>query len=258
MNKSLWISATAMESQQTMTDTIANNMANVNTTGYKRGVAQFQDLLYQTMAAPGASTSDSEAPVGIQIGSGVRTASVSKNFTQGSLKNSSSALDVAVEGEGFFEVALPDGSLAYTRAGSFHRNATGQVVTAEGHAVVGFPAIDPVATGIDISTDGTVSVTTDGTSNAAGRIQLARFGNSEGLSNLGHNLYAETDASGSAQRGNPAEDGLGGIAQYFLEGSNVEIVREMVDMIASQRAYELNSKSIRTADEMLQMVANLK
>jgi flagellar basal-body rod protein FlgG len=258
MNKALWISATGMASQQTMTDTIANNMANVNTVGYKRSVAQFQDMLYQTLASPGAATGDAETPVGIQIGSGVRTVSVNKNFTQGTMQNSSSPLDVAVEGEGFFEVSLPDGTSAYTRSGAFHRDAAGTVVTADGYGVVGFPAIDPTATGIDIAHDGTVSVVTDGTATTSGTIQLVRFSNPEGLRNLGRSLFSETEASGSAQRGNPGTDGYGGIAQYFLESSNVDIIREMVDMIASQRAYELNSKSIRTADEMLRMASNLR
>lgn len=258
MNKSLWISATGMAAQQTMTDTIANNMANVNTTGYKRSVARFQDMLYDTLSSPGSETADAEAPVGIQVGSGVRTVSVSKDFGQGSLNASSSPLDLAIEGDGFFEVSMPDGTSAYTRAGNFHRDATGQVVTAEGYPVVGFPSIDTSATGIDIAPDGTVSIQADGSTSSSGRIQLVRFANPEGLRNIGHNLLGETEASGGPARGNPGDSGYGAVAQFHLEGSNVEIVREMVDMIAAQRAYELNSKSIKTADEMLQMASNLK
>ncbi|OGV66167.1 MAG: flagellar basal-body rod protein FlgG [Lentisphaerae bacterium RIFOXYB12_FULL_65_16] len=258
MNRTLWISATGMECQQLMTDTIANNMANVNTTAYKRSAAQFQDMLYQNMGSPGAATADSVAPVGAQLGTGSRTGGISKNFSQGGLKNTSSALDLALEGDGFFEVTMPDGSTAVTRAGSFHLNAAGQVVTVEGYPVVGFPAIETTATAIDISRDGTVSTTVDGKTSSKGQVQLVRFPSPEGLSSLGHNLYAATEASGTAQRGNPGTSGFGTVAQYFQESSNVEIVSEMVDMIASQRAYEMNSKGIKTADEMLRMVANLR
>lgn len=258
MNRTLWISATGMESQQLLTDAIANNMANVNTTGYKRSLVQFQDMLYQTLASPGAANNESNAPVGVQMGNGTRMAAVSKNFTQGSLKNSSSALDMAIEGDGFFEVSLPDGTSGFTRAGSFHLNGTGQVVTSDGYAVVGFPQIDAKATTIDINRDGTVSVTVDGVASVKGRIPLVRFPNPEGLNCLGQNLYAETPASGTATRGNPDESGIGSLAQYFLESSNVQIVSEMVEMIASQRAYEMNSKGIKSADEMLRIVSNLR
>ena len=258
MNRSLWIAASGMQTQQTKTDSIANNMANVNTHGYKRSVAHFQDMLYQTRRTPGAGTQTSETPVGIQLGSGVRTVAVTKNFNQGGLEATSSPLDVAVEGQGLFEIALPDGRSGYTRTGAFHRNSSGEVVTADGHRVVGFPTVDTEATRIDIAADGSVSVTVDGTTNEAGRIALVRFANPEGLENLGHNLYAETNASGSPQRGSPGENGFGTAAQSFLDTSNVEIVREMVDMIASQRAYELNSKSVKTADEMLRMASNLR
>lgn len=258
MNRALWIAASGMETQQTKTDTIANNMANVNTHGYKRSVAHFQDMLYDTLRMPGAGSGDAQTPVGIQMGSGVRTVAVTKNFNQGNLEASSSSLDVGIEGEGFFEIAMPDGRSGYTRTGSFHLSSTGEVVTADGHRVVGFPQIGTEATGIDIAADGNVSVTVDGQTDEVGQIALVRFANAEGLQNLGNNLYAETNASGAAQRGNPAENGYGSLAQSFLETSNVEIVREMVDMIASQRAYELNSKSIKTADEMLRLASNLR
>ncbi len=258
MNRALWIAATGMESQQLLTDTIANNMANVNTTAYKRSVAHFQDLLYQTIATPGTPTADSETSVGIQMGNGVRTVSVSKNFTQAALKSSSSSLDIAIEGNGLFQVDLADGTSAYSRAGNFHLNSTGQIVTAEGYTVAGFPAVGTNATAIDIASDGTVSTTVDGTVSNVGRISLAKFPNEEGLSSIGQNLYIETESSGTALTGNPSTSGFGNVAQYYLESSNVEIVKEMVDLIASQRAYELNSKSIKTADEMLRMVTNLR
>jgi flagellar basal-body rod protein FlgG len=221
-------------------------------------VAHFQDMLYQTLSTPGAGTTASEKPVGIQVGSGVRTVAISKNFRQGNLASSSSPLDMAIEGQGFFEVALPDGRSAYTRAGSFHLNSTGEVVTGDGFRVVGIPQIGTNTTGIDIARDGSVSTTVNGTTKQVGRISLVRFANAEGLENVGNSLYVESNASGAAQRGNPGENGYGTIAQSFLETSNVEIVREMVDMIASQRAYELSSKSVKTADEMLHMASNLR
>lgn len=258
MNRALWIAASGMGTQQTKTDTIANNMANVNTHGYKRSVAHFQDMLYETLGMPGAGTADSQKPVGVQLGSGVRTVAVSKNFNQGSLEASSSPLDIAIEGQGFFEVDMPDGRSGYTRTGSFHLNSTGEVVTADGHRLVGFPQIGTNATGIDIAADGSVSVTVDGQTNDTGRVALVRFANPEGLQSIGNNLFVESNASGTAQRGNPGENGFGTLAQSSLETSNVEIVREMVDMIASQRAYELNSKSVKTADEMLRLASNLR
>jgi len=247
-----------MECQQALTETIANNMANINTTAYKRSVARFQDMLYQTLGTPGAATADAEKAVGIEVGGGARVVSISKDFTQGTLVNSSSALDLAIEGEGFFEVLQGDGSSAYTRAGAFHLNASGQVVTANGNVVVGFPSIDTTATAIDIAKDGTVSVSVDGVSSQKGRLPLVRFVNNEGLKSLGYGLYAETESSGSPQKGNPGIGGFGEVAQYFIEGANVQIVKEMVDMIASQRAYELSAKSIKVADEMLRMASNLR
>lgn len=258
MNKSLWISSTGMEAQQAMTDTIANNMANVNTTAYKRSVAQFKDMLYQSMQSPGAETSDNEKPVGIEMGSGVRLGSVAKNFTQGVLKNTSSKTDLAIKGEGFFEVELPGGASGYTRDGNFHLNSSGDVVTSEGYKVVGIPNMGTDIENLTITQDGSVSVISKGTAKTVGTIQLARFSNPEGLSSIGSNMYKETDSSGSPTTGAPGQNGMGGVAQYFQESSNVEIVREMVDMIASQRAYELNSKSIKTADEMMRMISNLK
>lgn len=258
MNRALWIAATGMEGQQVMVDVIANNMANVNTTGYKRSRVQFQDLLYETTISPGAAGSAAETPVGIQIGNGVGVVAVSKDFASGTMSNSGSPLDMAIEGDGFFEVLMPDGSSAFSRAGAFHLNSSGQVVTAAGYTVVGFPTLDTKATGIDIAKDGTVSVVVEGESTEKGRISLARFANPEGLRSLGQNVYSETQGSGAAQRGAPGEGGYGQISQYYLEASNVKIVREMVDMIASQRAYELLSKSIRTVDDMMQIANNIR
>ncbi len=258
MSRTLWIAASGMEAQQMKTDNIANNIANVNTQGYKKGMIRFKDMLYQKVSSPGAGTANGAIPAGIQLGTGVQVASASKLFTQGSLESSSADLDVAIEGNGFFQVSLPSGKTAYTRAGSFHMDQAGQVVTGEGFPVLGFPTLDTNSTSISISQDGTVSSFSGGTTSEKGRITLARFANPEGLSYLGGNLYEESAVSGSAQTGNPSTSDFGNIAQHKLEGSNVDIVKEMVDMIAAQRAYELNSKSIKTADDMLRMVAGLK
>lgn len=258
MNKSLWISSTGMEAQQAMTDTIANNMANVNTTAYKRSVAQFKDMLYESMQAPGADTADGERPVGIEMGSGVRLGSIAKNFAQGVLKNTSSKTDLAIKGEGFFEVELPGGQRGFTRDGNFHIGPTGDVQTASGYKVVGIPNLGTNIEQLTIGEDGSITVKSQGSFKSLGTIQLNRFNNPEGLSAVGNNIYIETASSGAATAANPGDSGMGGIAQYFLESSNVQIVREMVDMIASQRAYELNSKSIKTADEMMRMISNLR
>lgn len=258
MNRTLWIAASGMEAQQLRTDTIANNIANVNTTAYKRGVSEFQDMLYQRLATPGSSTAAaSDIPAGIQIGTGVATGSVSKYFGQGGLSESSSDLDMAIIGKGFFQVQLPDGQINYTRAGSFHRNQSGMVVTSEGYEVLGFPSLDTAAESITIAADGTVSEYVNGQNVEKGRIQMVRFANPEGLAYLGRNLMGETEASGAPQTGNPADGTLGRLSQYYLETSNVEVVKEMVDLIAAQRAFELNSKSIKAADENLRIVANL-
>ena len=258
MERALWIAASGMNAQQTLTDTIANNIANANTTAYKKSEAQFQDMLYQTVQAPGSSTSQAEIPAGQQLGTGVKTQSVSKVFTQGSLKESGGPLDFAIEGKGFFEVSRPDGSSAYTRAGNFHLDATGQVVNAQGNPIIGFPNIDTSATQVSVAKDGTVSVTVDGATQEAGRIQLVRFANPEGLKSKGNNLYTETQASGSPTRGEPGENGYGTVSQHYLEESNVEVVKEMVDMIAAQRAYEMNSKTIKNCSQMLQMISNMQ
>jgi len=258
MNRTLWVAASGMETQQALTDTIANNMANVNTAGYKRGVAQFQDMLYQTISAPGASTTDSETPVGIQFGTGAKVVAASKDFSQGEFTSTGAQLDMAIEGQGFFKVLLADGTETYTRNGNFHLNSSGQVVTTQGYTVEGFPQIETNAESVVIASDGTVTTYVNGTANNKGRIPLTRFTNPEGLNANGYGLYTETQASGSPTTGNPGESGFGTLAQNYLETSNVNIVTEMVNLIAAQRAYEMNSKAIKTGDNMLQIVANLK
>ena len=261
--RTLWIGASGMAAQQRNTENIANNMANVNTSGYKAGNIQFQDMLYETVKAAGATTGGGDGPVGIQLGTGVRVASVSKTFTQGNLRQTSSDLDLAIEGDGFFEVTLPDGSAAYTRNGNFHRNADGQIVTVEGYEVANFPNIDINASSINILPDGTVTSFVKVAGQPAqnivnGQIQISRFPNPEGLHYMGRNVYGETEISGAPTPGTPGNSSFGAIAQRSLEDSNVDIVTEMVDMISAQRAYELNSKSIKTADSMMQQVAGLK
>ncbi len=259
MNNALWIAASGMEAQDLRTATIANNIANVSTTAYKRGICEFQDMLYQRLATPGSATAAAaDIPAGIQIGTGVATGSVSKYFGQGGLEESSSDLDMAIVGKGFFQIQKADGTSAYTRAASFHLDQNGTVVTTDGYEVVGFPTLNTEAESTTIAEDGTVSQYVDGETVEVGRIQLARFANPEGLTYLGNNLYGETEASGAAQLGNPSENNYGSLSQYYLESSNVEVVDEMVDLISAQRAYELNSKCVKAASEMLQDIANLK
>jgi len=252
-----------MQAQQRNTENIANNMANSNTTAYKAGTVHFQDMLYDKLRSAGAANQGDTGPVGIQLGTGVRVAGATKMFTQGSLRQTSSELDLAIEGDGFFEVMLPNGTTAYTRDGNFHRDDSGKVVTTDGYEVVNFPTIDPLASSINIVTDGTVSSYVKQSGSAPvnienGQIQLASFPNPEGLNYMGRNLYTESELSGAPATGSPGDNNYGSISQRTLEESNVEIVKEMVDMIASQRAYELNSKSIKTADTMMQQVAQLK
>ena len=257
MNQTLEIGATGMQAQQLRTDNIANNMANVNTTAFKKGVVSFQDMLYNTYAAPGASSSKSNMPTGVQLGTGVRLEAARKDFSQGSMVSSTNDLDMAVEGEGFFQVTMPDGTTNYTRAGNFIMDSTGIVMTNEGNPILGFPTLDTNASTITITEDGTVSVYVNGASVTKGRIQLARIPNPEGMNYLGHNLYQITEASGNAITGNPASSNFGSISQYYLENSNVEIVSEMVNLIAAQRAYEMNSKSVKAGEDMLRTAANL-
>ncbi len=259
MIRALWTSATGMQSQQLNMDVIANNLANVNSSGFKKSRADFQDILYQTSRAPGTGTDGGETPTGVQVGLGSRVAAVQKIFTTGDFQQTENELDLAIEGPGFFQVTLPDGSTAYTRSGAMKKDSTGRLVTSDGYPMTPEIVIPEGATTISISSGGTVDVLLDGESEptTVGNIELIRFGNPAGLSSLGRNLYAETPTTGSPLSGTPGETGFGTLSQGFLEGSNVNIMEEMVNMIAGQRAYEVNSKAIKTADEMLQMTSQL-
>ncbi len=260
MLRALWSAASGMQAQQLQIDTIANNLANVNTSGFKRGRAEFQDLLYQTVTAPGAPSSvATRNPAGIQLGLGSRPASVKKLFSQGDIKKTDNPLDLVIQGQGFFKILLPDGSTAYTRDGAFTANQDGQLVNAQGYLLDPPITLPPDTLTINVGADGTVSVTQPGQPQATpiGQIQLANFVNPTGLLSLGGNLYQATEASGDPIEGTPGLDGLGTIAQGFLELSNVSIVTELVDLIAAQRAYELNSRAVQAADEMMQRVHSL-
>jgi flagellar basal-body rod protein FlgG len=260
MMRGLWTAASGMSAQQVNLDLIANNLANVNTVGFKRARADFQDLLYQTLSAAGSKTGDdSTVPTGIEIGLGVRTASTEKVFTTGDFKQTNNALDLAIEGDGFFTVATPNGS-AYTRDGSFKLDGDGRLVTADGYALDGNLTIPAGAESITIGPDGTVNVLLAGsdTPQEVGKIQLTRFVNPAGLANSGHNLFTETAASGKPVAGAAGSEGFGRLAQNTLEMSNVSVVEEMVAMIVAQRAYETNSKAIQAADDMLQMANALR
>ncbi|MBK8858635.1 MAG: flagellar basal-body rod protein FlgG [Opitutaceae bacterium] len=258
MNLSLYSAATGMEAQQLNLNTIANNLANVNTTGFKRSKIEFQDLLYQKPRAAGADTGGGNlVPTGIEVGNGSRVASTSKVFTQGQLTNTGEKLDLAIQGEGFFEVQRSDGTIGYTRDGTFKLNAQGQVVTADGLPLLsGFQTVAP-GSEVTIAEDGQVTLqSASGTQSF--RLTMTRFANPAGLRSLGGNLYEETAASGTPEVGNPGEQGFGRTVQGYIETSNVNIVEEMVNLIIAQRAYEINSKSIQTSDEMLQNIANMK
>ncbi len=261
MIRSLWTSATGMQAQALNLDVIANNLANVNTAGFKKSRAEFQDLLYETLRPAGtASSQDTQVPAGIQIGHGTRPSTVLKIFSQGNMENTKNELDLAIEGDGFFQIILPNGETAYTRDGSFKLDSDGRIVNSDGFALEPEISIPSDALSISVGIDGTVSVLQagDSTPSEIGTIELARFVNPAGLISTGRNLYITSEASGDEMTGTPGEDGLGSIAQGFLEMSNVSVVDEMVSMITAQRAYEVNSKSIQTADEMLQMANNLK
>jgi flagellar basal-body rod protein FlgG len=260
MQRALWSAASGMQAQQMQIDTIANNLANVNTNGFKRSRAEFQDLLYQTVTAPGApSSSTTRNPAGIQLGLGTKPASVKKLFSQGDFKKTDNPLDVVIQGQGFFKTLMPDGTLAYTRDGAFTANRDGQLVTSQGYLLDPPITLPSDTLTITVGADGTVSVTQPGqtTATEVGQIELASFMNPTGLMSLGGNLYQPTQASGDPVDGTPGLEGLGTVAQGFLEVSNVSIVNELVDMIAAQRAYELNSKAIRASDEMMQQVNGL-
>lgn len=261
MIRSLWTSATGMQAQELNIDVIANNLANVNTSGFKKSRAEFQDLLYESIRPAGAASSqDTTVPTGIQLGHGTRPAAVSKLFTQGDFQNTQNELDWAIEGDGFFQIELPNGDTSYSRAGEFSLDADGRIVNPDGFPLLPQLTIPTDTVSISVGMDGTVSVIQAGdqTPTEIGQVQLARFVNPAGLRSLGKNLYVPTEASGSEITGTPGETGLGTIAQGFLEMSNVSVVDEMVSMITAQRAYETNSKVIQTADDMLQMANNLK
>jgi flagellar basal-body rod protein FlgG len=260
--RALYSAASGMNAQQLNVDTIANNLANANTTGYKMRRTQFQDLMYQSMIQPGAAAgSQTLYPTGLQIGLGARPVSNEIVFTQGNATQTDNPLDVVIEGKGFFQVRQPDGTLAYTRDGSFHLDKDGNVVTSSGNPLEPQITIAAQAQSISIGADGTVSYTLPGQSAAqvAGQIQLANFQNAAGLNSLGSNLYTPTDASGQPSVGNPGgSEGLGKLMQGYQEASNVSVVQEFINLIQSQRAYEADSKVVKAADEMYQQVNNLK
>ncbi|KON47792.1 flagellar basal-body rod protein FlgG [Mariprofundus ferrooxydans] len=261
MMRSLWTASTGMAAQSLNVDVISNNIANVNTNGFKRGRANFQDLMYQQIKAPGAeaSAAGTQLPTGIQVGLGVRTASVDSIFSEGSFQQTNNPLDLTIQGRGFFQVQLANGETAYTRAGSFSLDATGQIVTQNGDVLQPGITIPADAQSIQIAQDGTVSVTqANATQTVLGQIQIADFLNPAGLAKLGGNLFQPSNASGTAVIGNPTENGLGSMTQGTLEMSNVSMVEEMVNLIAGQRAYEMNSKAIQASDEMLQTANNVK
>jgi flagellar basal-body rod protein FlgG len=261
MIRALYSAASGMNAQQMNIDNIAHNLANANTTGYKMRRAQFQDLLYQTMVQPGsASGQQTVVPTGLQVGLGTRTASNEILFTQGQFSQTDNPLDLVIQGKGFFQVRRASGELAYSRAGSFHLNRDGQIVTSDGNSLEPAITIPPAAQQISIAGDGTVSYTLPNQTAAqqAGQIQLANFQNPAGMNSLGGNLYTPTDASGDATVGTPGgQEGLGTILQGYTEQSNVSVVEEFINLIVAQRGYEANSKVVKAADDMYQQVNNL-
>ncbi len=260
MIRSLWISKTGLDAQQTQLDAIANNLANVGTAGFKRARVAFEDLLYQTVRQPGASSSQqTQLPTGLQLGTGVRPTATVRQFTQGNLQQTGNQFDLAINGQGFFQVQLPDGSTAYTRDGSFHVDANGSLVTSNGFALAPAITIPPTAQSVTIGQDGTVSIKVQGQAapQNVGTIQLATFVNPGGLEARGQNLFLETSASGTASANTPGTNGLGTLQQGYVETSNVNVVEELVSMIQTQRAYEINSKAIQTSDQMLQRLSQL-
>jgi flagellar basal-body rod protein FlgG len=260
MIRSLWISKTGMEAQQTQLDHISNNLANVATTGYKRARAQFEDLIYQNLRQSGAASSEqTQLPTGLQVGLGTRAAATVRSFTQGNLQQSGGNLDVAIKGNGFFQITMPDGETAYTRDGSFQLDSQGQIVNSSGFPVQPGLTVPANAQSVTIAADGTVSVAVPGqaTPQNIGQLQMATFVNAAGLEPRGGNLFAETASSGAPNTAAPGSAGMGTLQQGFLETSNVNVVEELVTMIQTQRAYELNSKAISTSDQMLQRLAQL-
>lgn len=258
MMRALRTAATGMEAQQRKIDTTANNIANANTTGFKNTRAEFQELMYQQLRAPQGQQGGQ--PVGVEVGLGVKTAATSRNFSQGTLTQTENPLDLAIEGRGFFRVRTPQGQEAYTRSGTFKLDANGQVVTTDGLQLLPNITIPPDATQVSVQRDGRVSVLLPNNEQPieVGQIDLVSFANPAGLTAQGRGLYSATASSGQPQQGLPGQQGLGEVSQGFLEGSNVQIVEEMIDMIVAQRSYEINSKVIRTADEMLRAVTTLR
>lgn len=261
MMRALWTAASGMTAQQTKIDVISNNLANVNTTGFKKSRVDFQDLLYQTVRYAGTpSTAGATVPSGIQVGHGVRTVATQRVFSQGTYQQTDNPLDVVIEGDGFFQVLLPDGSIRYTRDGAFKLDADGRITTSDGFPIEPEILVPSDALELSISSDGTVTVMYPGDSEPQqiGELQIVRFVNPAGLQSAGRNLYMATAASGEPMIGTPGLDGFGTLAQNFLEMSNVQVVEEMVNMIVAQRAYESNSKAIQASDDMLQAANNLR
>jgi len=260
MIRSLWVAKTGLEAQQTNVDVISNNLANVSTNGFKRQRPVFEDLLYQTLRQPGAqSTQQTQVPSGLQLGTGVRPVATARIFTTGNLQNTGNPLDLAVNGNGFFQVTLPDGSVSYTRDGAFQLDNQGQVVTSNGYPLQPTITIPPNAVSITVGSDGTVSVLAAGATapTQVGQIQLANFINPAGLQARGENLFLETAASGTARTNVPGTNGLGALNQGFVETSNVNVTEELVNLITAQRAFEINSRSIQSSDQMLQKLTQL-
>ena len=260
MIRALYTAASGMNAQQTNIDNVAHNLANVNTTGYKKSRVEFEDLVYQEMRAAGSSASaSSDAPVGFEVGLGTRAVATARNFTAGNLRATGAPLDLAIQGDGFFQVSLPDGTTGYSRAGALHMDAQGLLVTNEGYSLEPQITVPPNAISVSVSKDGIVSAMVAGQSAAQqlGTIEIAKFANAGGLRPLGGNLFAPTSASGEAETGSPGTDSRGTLVQGFLEDSNVSVVEEMVNMIIGQRAYEANSRIVKAADEMLAQVNNL-
>jgi flagellar basal-body rod protein FlgG len=259
MNQALWVAKTGLDAQQTRMAVVSNNLANVNTTGFKQGRAVFEDLLYQNVRQSGGQSSqDTMLPSGMSLGTGVRVVATEKLFTQGSVLQTGNAMDVAINGRGFFQILKPDGELAYTRDGTFQLNDQGEMVTSSGYVVQPGITIPDGAQSVTVGSDGVVSVKLAGqtTPSQVGSLEVTDFVNPVGLQPIGENLYIETAASGPAQSGTPGLNGLGSINQGALEGSNVNVVSELVNMIETQRAYEMNSKAISTSDQMMQYINN--
>ena len=260
MINALWIAKTGMQAQQNQLDVISNNLANVSTNGYKRANAVFEDLMYQNMRQVGSSSSQqSQLPTGLQVGLGVRTVATQRSFTQGSLQQTGNTMDVAINGQGFFQITMPDGTHSYTRDGAFQVDALGRLVTSSGFALSDNITIPANSTGVSISADGVVSVTQPNSAAVVnvGTINLVGFMNPAGLEPRGQNLYSESAASGAPIVGAAGSNGLGSVMQGYVEGSNVNVVQELVAMIQTQRSYEMNSKAIQTADQMLQKLGQV-